>query len=150
VSRPRAAAFLLCAALSGAGCGGEDEEADRFREGYNAAVERLNEVNANIEESGRELAARPGPEIAREFERIADTAARTRADLRRLEPPDDARDEFGELLTAIGEGVEDIRGVASAARKGDQDRFSAATERLSETSQEISRAEEALKDAVGG
>jgi methyl-accepting chemotaxis protein len=150
VTRARAASFLLCAALVGAGCGGEDEGADRFREGYNAAVQRLNEVNSNIEESGRELAARPGSEIAREFDRIADTAARTRADLAELEPPEDARDEFDDLLAAIQDGVENIRGVANAAREGNQDRFREATERLSESGEEISQAEEALKDAVGG
>ena len=150
MTRARVAAFLLCAALVGAGCGGEDEGADRFREGYNAAVQRLNEVNSNIEESGRELAARPGSEIAREFDRIADTAAQTRADLAELEPPEDARDEFDDLLAAIQDGVENIRGVASAAREGNQDRFREATERLSESSEEISQAEEALKDAVGG
>jgi hypothetical protein len=144
----RATTFVLCAALLGTGCGGEDEEANEFREGYNAAVDRINQVNSNIEESGQELASKPGGEIAREFDRIADTAAQTRADLAELDPPEDARDEFDELLAAIEDGVEDIRGVADAARSENQDRFLEATRALSESGQEISEAENALKDAV--
>jgi hypothetical protein len=145
---PRAAVFLLLAALAGPGCGEEDETTDRFRDGYNAAIERLNEVNTNIQESGQELASQPGGEIAREFDRIADTAAQTRADLAELEPPEDARDEFDELLAAIEEGVRNIRAVGEAARQRDQERFREATERLSESGEEISAAEAELKDAV--
>jgi quinol monooxygenase YgiN len=145
----RAAAFVLAAALPALACGGEDEGADRFSEGYNAAVQHLNQVNANLQESGRGSGSRPGGEIAREFERIAGTAENTRARLERLDPPDDARDEFEALLAAIEEGVRDIRAVAKAARREHQARFREATEELSESSREISEAEDALKAAVG-
>jgi acyl-CoA reductase-like NAD-dependent aldehyde dehydrogenase len=144
----RAAAFVAVAALMAAGCGGEDETADEFRDGYNAAIERLNQVNSNIQESGEELASKSGSEIAREFERIAETAAQTRADLADLEPPEGARDEFNELLGAIEEGVADIRAVAKAARTENQQQFQDATEALSESGGEISEAENELKDAV--
>jgi hypothetical protein len=148
MTRLHAAVFLLLAAFAGLGCGEEDETADRFRDGYNAAIERLNEVNTNIEESGQELASKPGGEIAREFDRIADTAAETRANLAALEPPEEARDEFDELLAAIREGVRNIRAVGEAARQGNQDRFREATEQLSESGEEISAAEAELKDAM--
>jgi hypothetical protein len=144
----RAAIFLLVAALAAGGCGGEDETADEFRDGYNAAIERLNDVNSNIQESGEELASKPGARIAREFDRIADTAAQTRANLSELEPPERASDEFDELLAAIKEGVANIRAVASAARNENQEQYREATEALSESGEEISRAEMELKDAV--
>jgi hypothetical protein len=144
----RAAGVVLLAALIGLGCGGEDETADRFRDGYNTAIERLNEVNTNLEDSSEELASEPGGKIAREFERIADTAAQTRAELAELAPPEEARDEFDELLAAIREGVRNIRAVADAAREGNQERFLEATEALSESGEEIGRAESELKDAV--
>jgi hypothetical protein len=148
MTRFRAGLFVLLAALGGAGCGGEDETADRFRDGYNAAIEGLNEVNSNIQESGEELESRPGAEIAREFDRMAGAAARTRTNLSELDPPEEAADEFDALLGAIEGGVEDIRAVASAARSENQDRFAEATEALSESAEEISRAEVELKDAV--
>jgi acyl-CoA reductase-like NAD-dependent aldehyde dehydrogenase len=148
MTRARAAIFLLLAALVAAGCGDDDDTADQFRDGYNAAIERLNDVNSNIEESGEELASKPGPQIAREFDRIAETAAQTRADLAELEPPEGAGAEFDALLTAIQDGVANIRAVADAARKENQQQFLDATEALSESGEEISQAEAELKDAV--
>jgi methyl-accepting chemotaxis protein len=148
--RLSAAGLLLLAAVIGLGCGGDDETSDQFRDGYNAAIMRLNEVNTNLEESGVELATQPGSRIAREFDRIAEAAAQTRAELAALAPPEDARDEFDELLAAIRDGVRNIRDVADAARAGNQDRFAEATEALSESEEEISQAEAELKDAVGG
>jgi hypothetical protein len=148
MTRARAAIFLLLAALVAAGCGDDDDTAGQFRDGYNAAIQRLNEVNSNIEESGEELASKPGPQIAKEFDRIAETAAQTRADLAELEPPEGARDAFDELLGAIENGVKNIRAVADAAREENQQEFLEATEALSESGEEITAAENELKDAV--
>ena len=148
MTRARAAIFLLLAALVAAGCGDDDDTADQFRDGYNAAIQRLNAVNTDIEESGEELASKPGPRIAKEFDRIAETAAQTRADLAKLEPPEGARDAFDELLGAIEDGVTNIRAVADAARKENQQAFLEATEALSESGEEITAAENELKDAV--
>jgi serine phosphatase RsbU (regulator of sigma subunit) len=148
MTRARAALFLLLSALVAVGCGGEDESADEFRDGYNAAIERLNDVNSSIQETGEELASQPGPEIAREFDRIAETAAQTRADLSELEPPDRARFAFEELLAAIEEGVADLREVARAARTENQQQYVDATEALEASAEEISEAEAELKDAV--
>jgi methyl-accepting chemotaxis protein len=148
MTRARAAILLLVAALAAAGCGGDDDTADQFRDGYNAAIQRLNDVNTNIQESGEELATKPGPQIAREFDRIAETAAQTHANLAELEPPERAGDEFDALLAAIEDGVVNIRAVADAARKENQQQFRDATQALSESSEEISAAENELKDAV--
>jgi hypothetical protein len=146
--RPRVAVILVAAALTAAGCGGDDDSADDFRDGYNAAIDRLNEVNSNIQEGGEELASKPGSQIAQEFDRIAETAAQTREDLAELKPPEEARDEFDDLLAAIREGVASIRAVADAAREENQQEFLEATEALSESGEEISAAENELKDAV--
>ena len=148
MTRARAAIFLLIAALAASGCGGDDDTADQFRDGYNAAIQRLNAVNSDIQESGEELARKPGPQIAKEFDRIAETAAQTRADLAELEAPEGAGDEFDALLGAIEDGVANIRAVADAARKENQQQFQNATEALSESGEEISAAEAELKDAV--
>jgi acyl-CoA reductase-like NAD-dependent aldehyde dehydrogenase len=146
--RARAAAFLLLAALVGVGCGEDDETTGQFRDGYNAAIERLNEVSTDIQESGEEPTTKPGSEVARELERVADAAAQARAELAELEPPEDARDEFDALLAAIRDGVRNFRAAADAARAEDQDRFQEAKQELSGSSEEISRADDELKDAV--
>src|SRR5918992_2404954 len=94
----RVALLVLLTVPAGLSCGDEDGAADRFRDGYNQAIERLNEVNSSIQESGEDLAAQPGDEIGRQFDRIAETAARTRGELAELEPPEQAREEFEALL----------------------------------------------------
>jgi hypothetical protein len=88
-------------------------------------------------------------EIAADFERFADTWDRTRADLSELAPPEDARDEFDELLEALEQGVADLRAAARAARSDDPQGFADAREALAESGREIGQAEEELKDAVG-
>jgi methyl-accepting chemotaxis protein len=144
----RVAALALALALAAGGCGGGDDEAGEFRDGYNAAVERLNEVNSGVQQSGQNLAGKSGAEISREFGRIADIAAQTRDRLEDLDPPEDAADEFEELLAAVDQGVEDIRSAAEAARREDPERFAEAAEALTESGEEINEAEKALKDAV--
>jgi hypothetical protein len=148
MTRPCAAVFLLLAALAGLGCGEEDETADEFRDGYNQAIQRLNEVNSEIQEGGQERGTQPGSEIARDFERIAAAVSAVRADLAALDAPEEARDEFDELLAALRDGVRNFREGADAARAGDQDRFRTVEQELSESSEEISRADDELKDAV--
>jgi methyl-accepting chemotaxis protein len=148
MARASLAMFLLLAALVATGCGDDDDSADQFRDGYNAAIQRLNSVNSDLRESGEGAATKPGPQIAKEFDRIAETAAQTRANLAELEPPEDAREAFDELLAAIEDGVANIRAVADAARNENQEQFRDATEALSESSEEISAAENELKDAV--
>jgi predicted nucleic acid-binding Zn-ribbon protein len=150
MTRTRLAAIALALAVGAVGCGGGEDDADQFREDYNAAVERLNDVNSNIEGSGENLASQSGAEIARDFNRIADTAERTRQDLEDLDPPEDAQEEFDRLLSAVDQGVKDLRATADAAREGNQQSFVEAAKRLSQTGEEITEAESDLKSAVDG
>jgi methyl-accepting chemotaxis protein len=148
MTRTRIAAAALGLALAGvAGCG-EDEARDRFREDYNAAVDRLSKIDSDIRETTGGAAGQSNAEIAREFGRIADTAQQTRTDLSKLDPPEDARDEFDDLLAALRGGVEDLRAVAGAARSNDPQAAREAVEDLSRSGEEISEAENELKDAV--
>jgi methyl-accepting chemotaxis protein len=148
MTRGRVAILLLLAAIGAGACGGDDDSADQFRDGYNTAIERLNQVNTDIQESGEEVATQPGPQIAKEFNRIAETAAQTRSDLAELDPPERAQDEFDDLLAAIEDGVASLRGVANAARNENQQQFQDAVQALAESGEDISAAETELKDAV--
>ena len=134
---------VLALAVALAGCESEDEP-NGFREGYDAAVQRLSEVQSEIEQ-GEDRSNR---EIAADFRRTADIWDETRTELSRLDPPEEARSEFEELLTALESGVADLRAAARAARSSDPEAFSEARESLSESSEEINSADNALKDAV--
>jgi hypothetical protein len=146
--RARAASVLLLVGLVGAGCGESDDTASQFRDDYNDAIGPLNAVNSSIEEAGEDISSKSGPQISREFDRIAESADRTRFELSNLEPPEGAQDELDALVAAIDDGIDDLRAVARAAKQENQQRYVDATEALSESGEEISRAEMELKDAV--
>ena len=143
-----AAALTLAFAVPAVGCG-EDDSA-QFRDDYNRAVQRLTQINNDIGEAAGESSGQSNREIARRFERIADSAEQTRTDLAELAPPEDARDEFDKLLSALETGVEDLRALAEAAIAGRPQAVSKAVEALSESGQEITAAEDALTEAVDG
>ena len=150
MNRTRAAALAamtLAIALPAAAGGGDDS--DEFREDYNAAVENLSKVNDDIGQAGGD-AGESNQQIAKKFDEIADTAEQTRTDLAALEPPEDAKEEFDELLAALEKGVADLRAVADAATSNDPAATTQAVSDLSESGQEITKAEAALKDAVDG
>jgi hypothetical protein len=142
-----ALSLLLLAFLGGCG---DDEETDQFREDYNAAVERLSKIDAEIGTAASGAAGQSNQEIAEEFGGIAQTAEQTRSDLSELEPPDDAKDEFDELLAALEDGLANLRAVANAARQDDPKGAREAARELAQSGEEINAAEEALKDAVDG
>jgi ABC-type transporter Mla subunit MlaD len=138
----------LAVVLPAAGCGGDDS--DQFREDYNAAVERLSRINSDIGSAAGGAAGQSNDAIAREFDKIADTAEQTRSDLAELDPPDDAKEEFDTLLASLEQGVDDLRAVASAAKSDNPAEANEAVRDLARTGREITEAENALKNAVDG
>ena len=138
----------LAVALPASGCGGDDS--DQFREDYNAAVERLSSINSDIGSAAGGAAGQSNDAIAREFDKIADTAEQTRSDLAELDPPDDAKEEFDALLASLEQGVDDLRAVASAAKSDNPAEANEAVRDLARTGKEITEAENALKKAVDG
>ena len=136
--------FLLV--LPVAGCATDND--DEFREDYNAAVKRLSKINTDI--GSATAGNQSNAEIAADFNQIADTAERTRSDLAALEPPEDASDEFDELLGALQRGIDDLRSVATAAESDDPQQANRAVRDLARTGRAITAAENALKKAVDG
>jgi hypothetical protein len=148
MNRSRVAVLAALASVV-AGCGGGDDS-DQFREDYNAAVNRLSKINSDIGQIQGGSDGQSNDAIATEFRRIADTVEQTRGDLADLDPPEDAKDEFDELLTALQKGAGDLRSVADAAKNSDPAKANEAVQNLAATSEEITAAEDALKSAVDG
>jgi ABC-type transporter Mla subunit MlaD len=149
MNRPRLAIVLALAALlaiTAPACGGDDS--DQFREDYNAAVDKLSKINTDIGTAAGGATDQSNKAIAKEFNQIADTAEQTRSRLSDLDPPEDAKDEFDKLLSALGTGVEDLRSVAKAARANSPQEANQAVKKLAQTGQKITEAETALKAAV--
>ena len=144
-----AGAIALAAAVAGCG-GGEEDSADEFREGYNDAIGRLGRISEGFDEVGGSRAQERNRSIATELDRFADSAGRTRDELSRLEPPEDASDEFETLLTELEQVTQDLRRAASAARESDPSSYNEAVGDIADGSEELTVAETALQRAVGG
>lgn len=151
MNRSRLIAVCLAAltvAMPAAGCGGDDS--DQFREDYNAAVDKLSRINSDIGSAAGGAAGQSNDAIAKEFDKIANTAEQTRSDLADLDPPDDAKEEFDALLSSLEQGVDNLRAVAKAAKDNNPAEANKAVQDLARTGQEITDAENALKKAVDG
>lgn len=143
----RVKAVCVALALAVAGCG--DDDSDQFREDYNAAVKGLTKANTEIGQATGDT-GRSNRAIAKEFRGIADMVEQTRLDLARLDPPEDAKDEFNRLLSGLDQRVQDLNGVAAAVKKGSPSAASRALRAVSRTDEKILDAERALRQAVDG
>jgi hypothetical protein len=141
----RYATCLLIAVFACAGCGDDDSETDVFSEGYNAAIQRLAQVNEDLADLQTSRSSRA---IAREFDDFAVALQRTRAELAALEPPQTAAAEFDGLLTALDDSVAASRRAARAARAIKPARQRQAVRALRRATAEVADAEDELRRAV--
>jgi len=139
----------LALVAGGFGCGG-DESDDEFKQQYNEAIRPLSQLGDDVVASLGGAEGQSDREIANQFNELSDRFARTRRNLSRLDPPEDAKDEFDELIGSLKEAVADLRAVGAAAREGDPAEAEEATNDLVETGQRVRRAQDAFRDAVEG
>jgi hypothetical protein len=121
--------------LLAAGCGGSGNS---FTDDYNEAVRPLSRLEQGMGNQPRE------------FDRLARRTEATRRNLEKLDPPDDAQDEFDAFLAQLDMVTADLKAVAAAARRHDVAEQREAAEQLVKSSTRIQQAETALKQAVEG
>jgi hypothetical protein len=151
MNRTRRAAALCLAALVSlafAACGEDDDNA--FKEDYNTAVKPLSELNDDIGSTLRGAAGQSNDAIANKFQELADKAQEARDNLAELDPPDDARKSFDQLLSSLQKGTDDLRAVATAAEDGDPAAARQAAQDLVSSGEQIQKAETALQNDVDG
>jgi hypothetical protein len=141
-------ALILVPALAVAACGGSED--NDFREGYNTAVKPLSELNSGIGSSINGAEGQSNAAIEKEFQKLADKAQQTRANLSELDPPDDAKQEFDALLAALDDGTADLNAVAKAAGSNDPAKAAEAAQDLVKSGTKIQEAETKLQQAVDG
>jgi hypothetical protein len=142
---PLVAALAL--AFGAFACG--DDDSEEFKEDYNRVVRPLSTLGDDVAASLATAPERSDRENAARFDELADRSERARQRVAGLEPPEDAQEEFDELLALLKQGVADLRAVARAARESDPPAAEEATQDLVETGQRVREAEEEFKDAVG-
>jgi len=106
--------------------------------------------SAEQREAEVDLPEASGEAIAKEFENLARKARQTRANLAKLDPPDNAREEFDALLSALGDGSDDLGAVAAASREDDPAKAAEAAQDLVKSGTRIQEAETDLKKEVDG
>jgi hypothetical protein len=147
----RAGASILAAmalVFGAVACG--DDPNDEFKDRYNAAVQPLSTLGDDIGESLSGAEGQSNSALATQFEKLADRAEQTRRNLAGLDPPEDASDQFDELLASLKRAAGDLRAVGESAKEGDPTEAAEATRDLVESGQRVQQAEAALKDAVEG
>jgi hypothetical protein len=149
VARTVARILLAVALVFGASACGDDSN-DEFKDQYNQAVRPLSTLGDDIGDSLSGAEGQSNQALGAQFEKLADRADRTRQNLSELEPPEDARDQFDELLAALKRAVADLRAVGESAREGDPNEAAEATQELVESGQRVQEAEADFKDAVEG
>ncbi len=127
-----------------AGCG-EDQN---FIDDYNAATKPLQTLASSINTAVGGASSQNDAAIAKEFDRLADETKKTNDKLDELDAPDDAKESFEDLKTALRKGEADLREVAAAAGKGDAQAAAAAVQKLSQDGAAISRAETGVASKV--
>jgi hypothetical protein len=121
--------------LVAAGCGGSDSS---FTDDYNEAVRPISRL-------GQGMGSQP-----REFDRLARGTETARQNLEKLDPPDEAQDEFDAFLTQLDRVTADLKAVAAAERSHDVAEQRQASAQLLRSGAKVQRAERALKKAVEG
>jgi hypothetical protein len=140
---------VLAATLPIAACGGGDDD-EGFKQDYNTAVKPLTELNSDIGDSLGGADGQSNEAIAKEFDKLASKAQETRDNLADLDPPDDAKEEFDNLVSALKDGTADLKAVADAARDGNPAKARQAGQDLVESGTAVQEAETKLQKAVDG
>ncbi len=126
---------VLLVLLWAPACGGDDSS---FADDYNRAVTPI-----------AELGGAPGAQ-PENYDMLARRTRRTRENLARLDPPEQARDELRALVRVLDDVTRDLETVARTTRARDPVLQRRAARRLERSNDEFRRAESALHRAVEG
>src|SRR3954470_8563055 len=141
------AAFLLVAAAAAAGCGGGDDST-QFRKDYNAIVRDYASLPTEVGNAARGASASSDKQLQSEFADLAERLSAEVGKLRKLDPPGDAKDEYGVFVTGLAKVDDDLSAIARGAEAHSSKRTTKAATALVEDSKDVSHAETALKKTV--
>jgi hypothetical protein len=148
MKREAGAVALLCAAAVGAaGCGGGNDSND-FRRSYNEVIKQYTSLPVEIGSAVRGATAKSDKELEKQFADLADRLSDEVSKLKKLDPPDDAKDEYDAFVTGLGKVDDDLRAISGAARVHSSSRAERGARALVRHSKDVSKDEDALKKAV--
>jgi Ribonuclease G/E len=141
----------LCAALVGAGCGGDSEEdkAKEYREGLSEADrtfdQELTQAGATMRAAGQ---AKSQEQYAEGVEQLQAAADKFKEDLEALETPEDAENEEEAVTEAVDEFSSAVGRINAAVQADDEQQIRAEVAGVQSSGAAVDQAIETLKDAV--
>ncbi len=143
----KSAALLLVAAVAAAGCGGGDDS-NQFRKDYNAVVRQYSSLPTEVGNAVRGASATSDKQLETQFSDLSGRLSAEVAKLRKLEPPDGAKDEYKTFVDGLAKVDDDLSAIARGATTHSTKRTKKAANDLVKDSKDVSDAEDALKKAV--
>ena len=144
-------AGALCAALLGAGCGGESEEdkAKEYRESLNDAdrqfKQELTQANTTMQAAGR---AKSREQYGQGVEQLQDAADEFKKELDGLETPSDAENEEEAVTEALDEFSSAVGRINAAVQADDEDQIRSEVASVQTSGVAVDQAIKTLKEAV--
>lgn len=144
-------AATLCAALVGAGCGGDSEEdkAKEYREGLAEADKKfdqeLTQAGATMEAAGQAKSRDQYGEGVKQLQSATDDFKK---ELEELETPEDAENEEDAVIEAVDEFSSAVGRINAAVQADNEDQIRSEVASVQAGGAAVDQAIETLKDAV--
>ncbi len=144
-------AGALCAALLGAGCGGDSEEDknEEYREGLTEADRtfdrELTQAGATMRAAGQ---AKSQEQYGQGVEQLQSAVDKFKSDLEELDTPEDAENEEEAVTEAVDEFSSAVGRINQAVQADDEAQIRAEVAGVQSSGAAVDQAIETLKDAV--
>lgn len=144
-------AGALCAALLGAGCGGDSEEDKKaeYRADFEEASDRF---TRDLEQAGATMRAAGQAKSREQYEggvnQLRSASEEFREDLSDLDPPPEADSKQRALASAVDQFSTSVGAINAAVQADDEEQIQAEAARVQTSGAAVDRAIEDVKDAV--
>jgi hypothetical protein len=128
------------------GCG--DNKSKDFRTDYNKIVREYSSLPVDVGTAIRGASSKSDKQLATQFGDLSDRISQEVAKLKKLDPPDGAKNEFDAFVGGLDKVGGDLRSISDAAKAHSSSRAKAGARALLQDAKQVSRQEDALKKAV--
>jgi hypothetical protein len=136
-------AAALCAALLGAGCGGDSDEDKKYREGLTEAKKEFDQVLSATGSTGPSRR-----QFSRDTEKLQAAVDQFKAELGELDPPSEAEDAQAAVTKALDEFAGAVARTNAAVQAKDSKRAAAGAARVQATGVALDESLETLLAVV--